>query len=331
MIPIQQMTPPEITKAQQGNIGVLRLPVIWEFVEQSPGSYDFSQLDYYVGQAAENGMEVLPFVYTSPSWAVTGCTGLKCQNVPPLDTPGARDAFRNFLRALVSRYGPGGSFFQENPGIPQAPIRQWQCWNEPSSPDYFKNPDAVRYADLVTLCHDTVTSVDPDARTILAGLFGNPKESHGGNKNVIWKFLSRLYGVAGISAYFDGVAVHPYAANTGQLKKVLNKTLNVINGAGDAGVPIYVTEIGAGSGKPKGDRPLLKGKGGQARLLKQQFNFLINNGPKYGIANITWYAWKDPDHNIGNCKFCNTAGLFTVNGKPKPAWNSLVQITGGIP
>jgi hypothetical protein len=30
---------------------------------------------------------------------------------------------------------------------------------------------------------------------------------------------------------------------------------------------MYVTEIGAGSGKPKDDRPLLKGKGGQARLL----------------------------------------------------------------
>jgi polysaccharide biosynthesis protein PslG len=331
VIPIQQMTPAEIAKAGAGNIGVLRIPVIWQFVEPSPGQYDFAQLDYYVGQAAQNGMEILPFVYTSPSWAVTGCTGLNCQNVPPLDTPAARDAFQNFLRTLVTRYGPGGTFFQENPGIPEVSIRQWQCWNEPSSPYYFKNPNATRYADLVQLCHQAVTSVDPDARSILAGLFGNPKESKGGDKNVIWKFLSRLYAVPGISASFDAVSVHPYSEKTGQLKKVMNKTLNVINRAGDAGVPIYVTEIGAGSGKPKENRPLLRGKGGQARLLKQQFNFLINNGPKYGIGNITWYAWKDPDHNIGNCKFCNTAGLFKENGAPKPAWNALVQITGGIP
>jgi hypothetical protein len=331
VIPIQQLEPAEFTRAQQANIGVIRAPVIWQFAEPSPGSYDLAQLDYYVGQAAQNGMAVLPFIYTSPAWAVQGCSGLECQNVPPLDTPASRDAFQNFLRLLVSRYGPGGTYFQENPGIPEVPITQWQCWNEPSSPYYFQNPDPARYADLVSLCHQAITSVDPNARVILAGLFGNPKESKGGNKNVIWKFLDRFYDVPGISASFDAVSVHPYSAKTGQLKKVMNKTLGVINGAGDAGVPIYVTEIGAGSGKPKGNRPLLKGKSGQARLLKQQYNFLINNGAKYGIGNITWYAWKDPDHNIGNCKFCNTAGLFKENGKPKRAWNALVQITGGIP
>jgi hypothetical protein len=58
---------------------------------------------------------------------------------------------------------------------------------------------------------------------------------------------------------------------------------------------------------------------------------LIANQGKYNIGNVTWYAWKDPDHNIGNCKFCNTAGLFKENGQPKPAWNALVGITGGTP
>jgi Cellulase (glycosyl hydrolase family 5) len=331
VIPIQQLEPAEFTKAQQANIGVVRAPVIWQFVEPSPGTYELAQLDYYVGQAAQRGMQILPFVYTSPSWAVQGCNGLKCQNVPPLDTPQAREAFQGFLRLLVSRYGPGGAFFQENPGIPEVPIREWQCWNEPTSADYFENPDAARYAQLVQLCHEAVTSVDPNARVILAGLFGNPKEANGAKKNVIWKFIDRVYDVPGIAASFDAVAVHPYSAKIGQLRKVLDRTLNAINGAGDGGVPIYVTEIGAGSAKPRGERPLLKGKRGQARLLRQQFNFLINNGPKYGIGNITWYAWKDPDHKIGNCKFCNTAGLFKQTGKPKPAWNALVQITGGIP
>lgn len=332
VIPIQQLEPAEFTRAQQANIGVVRAPVIWQSVEPSPDAYDFSQLDYYVAQAAQHGTEVLPFIYTSPSWAVQGCTGLQCQNVPPLDTPEARDAWQNLLRDLVARYGPGGTFFQENPGLPEQPIRQWQCWNEPSSPYYFKNPDAARYADLVKLCHEAITSVDPGAKIVLAGLFGDPKESGGGKKNAIWKYLARFYGVADISKFFDVVAVHPYSPDTRSLKRVLNKTLNTIGRAGDAGVPIYVTEIGAGSGKPakaKDKRPLVKGKRGQARLLKQQFNFLINNQAKYNIGNVTWFAWKDPDHNIGNCKFCNTAGLFKENGTPKPAWDALVGITGG--
>jgi hypothetical protein len=337
VIPIQQMQPQEFARAHQANIGVVRIPVIWQAVEPSPDAYDLTLLDYYVGQAAQQGIEVLPFVYTSPAWAVQGCKKLKCQSVPPLDTQEARDAWQDLLRFLVARYGPGGTFFQQNPAIPNQPIRQWQCWNEPSSPYYFKGPDAARYADLVRLCHEAITSVDPSAQIILAGLFGSPKGSPTGDakKNVIWKFLARFYGVPGISESFDAVAVHPYSPTTRDLKRVLNKTLQAIGQAGDAGVPMVVTEIGAGSAKPKKgskkERPLIKGKRGQARLLKQQFNFLINNQATYNLQNVTWYSWKDPDHKVGNCKFCNTAGLFKQKGKPKPAWSTLVGITGGIP
>jgi hypothetical protein len=338
VIPIQQMQPQEFARAQQANIGVVRIPIIWQFVERSPDAYDFAQLDYYVGQAAQHGMEVLPYAYTSPQWAVQGCGGLKkCQSVPPLDTQGARDAWQDLLRDLVARYGPGGTFFQQNPAIPEQPIRQWQCWNEPSSPYYFKNPDAARYADLVRLCHEAITSVDPDARILLAGLFGSPKGSRtaGSKKNVIWKYLARFYAVPGISEFFDAVAVHPYSPTTRALSRVLNRTLQAIGQAGDAGVPMLVTEIGAGSAKPKKgskkERPLIKGKRGQARLLKQQYNFLISNQATYNLENVTWYSWKDPDHKVGNCKFCNTAGLFTQKGKPKAAWSALVGLTGGIP
>jgi hypothetical protein len=337
VIPIQQLEPQEFARAHQANIGVVRAPVIWQFVEPSPDAYDLGQLDYYVGEAALQGLEILPFIYSSPPWAVQGCSGAQCASVPPLDTPEAREAWQDLLRDLVTRYGPGGTYFTEHPEIPEHPIRQWQCWNEPSSPYYFKNPSAARYADLVKLCHEAITSVDPGAKIILAGLFGSPQGGGSGDakKNVIWKYLGRFYGVPGISAFFDGVAIHPYSPTTRDLKRVLNKTLKAISKAGDAGVPILVTEIGAGSAKPKkggkDKRPLIKGKRGQARLLKQQFNFLINNQAKYNVQNVTWYSWKDPDHKVGNCKFCNTAGLFKVNGKPKPAWFALVGITGGIP
>ena len=338
VIPIQQMEPADFPKAQQGNVGLVRIPVIWQFVEPSDGAYDFGQLDYYVHQGAEHGIEVMPFIYTSPAWAVSGCSGLQCQNVPPLDTPQARAAWQDLLRELVLRYGPGGTFFQENPGVPHQPITQWQCWNEPSSPYYFKNPDAARYADLVKLCHEAITSVDPNAKILLAGLFGSPQSGGGSSdakKNVIWKYLGRFYKTPGISAAFDAVAVHPYSSTTRELKRVLNKTLKAIGRAGDAGVPILVTEIGAGSAKPKkGEkekRPLIKGEKGQARLLKQQYGFLINNQAKYNIGSVSWFSWRDPDHKIGNCKFCNTAGLFEANGTPKPAWSALTALSGGNP
>ena len=101
VIPIQQLEPSEFAQARQGNIGVVRVPVIWQSVEPNPGQYDFGQLDYYVSQAAQNGMQIMPFIYTTPSWAVQGCNGLQCQNVPPLDSPESRQAWQDFLRLLV--------------------------------------------------------------------------------------------------------------------------------------------------------------------------------------------------------------------------------------
>jgi hypothetical protein len=337
VIPIQQMQPGEIARAKSGGIGTLRLPVIWRFIEPNQDdAYDWSQLDYYVTEAARNGLEVLPFPYSSPAWAVDGCKGpTKCQSVPPLGSQRAREAWQDFLRDLVGRYGPNGLFWQENPGIPEQPITRWQVWNEPSSPTYWKTPNAAQYAELVRLSHDTITEVDPAAEVLLAGLFGSP-QGKDAKRNIVWKYLGRFLKAQGISSFFDAIALHPYAADLGDLKRQLNKSRQKLVQAGDGGKEILVTEIGWGSARPQVDkrgeeRPLIKGKQGQARLLKQAYRFLLGNRGKYNIGAVIWYAWKDPDHRIEGCEFCNTAGLFKEKGKAKPAWEAFVKVTGGKP
>ena len=35
------------------------------------------------------------------------------------------------MTALIGRYGENGTFWTENPELPQAPVRTWQIWNEP--------------------------------------------------------------------------------------------------------------------------------------------------------------------------------------------------------
>ena len=40
----------------------------------------------------------------------------------------------------------------------------------------------------------------------------------------------------------------------------------------------------------------------------------------WGAGNCI--VWKDPDHNVGNCKFCNTAGLIAQDGTPEPGWSA---------
>ena len=335
VIPIQLMSFAEFQKMQQGGIGTLRIPVIWRQVEpKQDDGYDWSQIDYQVYNASLVGAQVMPFLYSSPKWAVDGCkTTRKCQNVPPLTSEKAIEAWKDFLSDFVGRYGVNGTFWTDTTDQldpPYNPITQYQIWNEPSSPTYWAKPSAGKYAQLVKISHDTITGLDPDAKILLAGLFGTP-QGEAKSKNVMWKYLARFYASAGASEDFDAVALHPYSPDIHGLQFQLNKARAILDQHGDSEKEILVTEIGWGSAKPHHDKPLIKGKSGQAQLLKSSYEFLLNNKSKYNIGAIIWYAWADASGAIEGCEFCRSAGLFTLKGKPKPAWNELVKITGGTP
>ena len=84
---------------------------------------------------------------------------------PPPTSPLAYTAY---LTALIGRYGPHGSFWRDNPGLPRIPIRAWQIWNEPHLGYQWSTPGqaedwAVRYALLLRLSHDAVKAADPGA------------------------------------------------------------------------------------------------------------------------------------------------------------------------
>jgi hypothetical protein len=335
VIPIQLMQFSEFQKMKAGGLGTLRIPVIWRQVEpKSDDAYDWSRIDYQIYNASLVGVEVMPFIYSSPRWAVDGCsTAAKCQSVPPLNSQKSTDAWQDFLRDFAHRYGVNGTFWTDTTDQldpPYNPVTDYQIWNEPSSPTYWKKPSAQKYAKLVKLSHDTIVAEDPDARILLAGLFGTP-QGDAASKNVMWKYLARFYDEPSVSDSFDAVAIHPYSPDIKGLQFQLNKARKILDQHGDREKEILVTEIGWSSAKPKGDRPLVKGKKGQARILKQSYNFLLNNRSKYNIGSIIWYAWADADHDIEGCEFCNTAGLFTLKGKAKKSWKALVKITGGTP
>ena len=38
--------------------------------------------------------------------------------------------WQDFTEALAARYGPGGTFFDSNPGVDDLPIKTWIIWNE---------------------------------------------------------------------------------------------------------------------------------------------------------------------------------------------------------
>src|SRR5687768_14641538 len=214
VIPIQLMQFSEFQRMKAGGIGTLRIPVIWRQVEpSSDDQYDWSRIDYQMYNSALVGAEVMPFFYSTPKWAATGCSNAtKCQSVPPTSSQKTMDAFQDFLKDFVERYGANGTFWNDPSDEldpPYNPVRQYQIWNEPSSPTYWNKPNAAQYGTLVKQSHATITSLDPEARVLLAGLFGTP-QGDAASKNVMWKYLARFYKTAS-SDDFDAVALHPYS------------------------------------------------------------------------------------------------------------------------
>ena len=72
------------------------------------------------------------------------------------------------------RYGPNGSFWAENPRLPQRPIRTWQIWNEQNFKYFVAQPNPAEYGKLVKLSYAAIKGADPGAKLILGGLFARP-------------------------------------------------------------------------------------------------------------------------------------------------------------
>ena len=80
-------------------------PVPLATLQPSQGSFDWAATDQFIGRLASHGVRSMPFLWGSPSW-VAGS-----QATPPLESAADRQAWRGFLKAAVTRYGPGGSYW----------------------------------------------------------------------------------------------------------------------------------------------------------------------------------------------------------------------------
>ncbi len=309
-----------------GGIESVRVPVAWPTVEPSPESgYQWQSLDATVATAARARMQVLPFLYRTPPWLSEKLTTL------PVDTAAEREDWEEFVRAAVERYGPAGNFWTEHgpfsaDPVPRRPIRTWQVWNEANF-FYFAYPvSPQRYARLLKITTPTIKELDPGARVILSGLFGEPDEG-GGRGMPAERFLARLYAVPGITSYFDGVSLHPYASDLGALERMVEGIHRVVESNHDD-PGLYITEMGWGSQPDPNVVSFELGLGGQARQVRQAYEYLIGSQRRLHLMGVYWFSWKDLP---GSCSFCDSVGFFRAGPgfSPKPAWRAFVAVTGG--
>ena len=317
-----------------GRVGTFRFQLSWADVQPAEGgAFDWSASDAVIGNAAANGIEVLPFAYGTPGYA--GAT----KRTPPLGSAEDKQGWQDFLAAAAERYGPGGEYWTdpllfaaEHPGADPLPITVWQISNEQNSPTFYEpKPSVNGYAKLLEISDQALSSVDPGAEIVLGGMFGTPSPK----KSIYaWKYLKRLYEVKSAKRHFDAIALHPYSPNLDGIEAQIELAREKVKQAGGGRPPIWITEIGWGSAGIKG-HALIKSPAGQKKLLRKSFKLLSKRKRgKWKIRRLLWFAWSDPanpDDSSGTatCMWCASAGLLDHELDPKPSWNQFLKFTGG--
>jgi F420-dependent oxidoreductase-like protein len=142
-------------------------------------------------------------IYRTPRWASSAPNTGFYHGYMPADS----ETFANYMRALIARYGPMGSFWTENRDLPKVPVREWQIYNEPTRLGNLENQPAERYyIPLLRTAYRAIHAADRGATVVAAGLH-----------NVSWETLARLYR-HGLKGTFDVAAIHVY---TSTVKRVL--------------------------------------------------------------------------------------------------------------
>jgi polysaccharide biosynthesis protein PslG len=333
VVPAENLSGEQARTVAEGGVESIRTPIPWAAVQSGPGALpDWSSVDPEVKAAAEAGLNVLPFLTSPPAWAVQyeGVGGgAKAPRSLPTQTAAQRSEWREFLRLAVFRYGPGGSFWAENPLLPANPIRIWQIWNEENYKYFAARPSPSQYGQLVVQSYQDLRSADPSARIVLGGLFINPrggatKATPGKPKRVYFgaDFLERMYRTTpGVRGKFIAVAIHPYSKSYSRLTPEVEEMRQALKNAHDPGRALWITELGWSSGKPEaanGFNQFEKGRAGQARELTGAFKLLRAHAAAWHVKRAYWFSLTDAP---GTCNFCDGSGLFGEGFVPKPAWS----------
>jgi hypothetical protein len=272
----------------------------------------FVHTDRIVGAAARARIALLPTVLGTPSWAGRDS---RSTNSPPADG----SAYADYLRALVERYGPDGSFWEEHPHIPNAPLRDWQLWNEPDHRHYWSDqPYARDYVRVARTARGAIKDADPGALVVMAGFADR-----------LWDSIAEVYRAGG-KGVFDIVAIHPYTFEPRNVVRGVRYARAALRRAGDAGRPLWLTEVTWSSGRRPGQppAPFETTPNDQAARLAKVYPLLLRNRRALGIERIYWESWLTTDRNRENP--FNFSGLRALRPdgtvREKPAFDAFRRV-----
>jgi hypothetical protein len=310
--------------------GTVRVTFYWRMIQpSSPSSGDWTEADAFVASATRRGLVVLPVIMGTPAWASTDPS-------KPYAPPKDPTAYGRFAGLLAARYGPGGTFWAQNPSLPVRPIRYWQIWNEPAGYLGFGDLSFGWQGDLSTAktvyksmlksARSEIKKVDKGSKIVLAGFYGQ-----------VWRTMKQAYQ-AGYRKLFDVVAIHPYNRTVSNVEKTLLKVRAVMAKYGDRKKPMMLTEFGWSSSKGRitdeslGLGYIEKSEKGQASVLSSVYKKFYADRGKLRLLAAYWFTWSTPD--TGNQDPFDYVGINRLNSDgsltPKPAAKAYQKVAKSL-
>lgn len=281
----------ELDAVAQTGATWLRVLFDWNRAEPAAGQYAWAVFDGIVDAAHARGLRVLGNIAFTPSWARPP---LSFFTAPPTDP----DAFADFSRAVVGRYG--------------SRVSDWEIWNEPNLPLFFgfSGNNAARYTTLLQSAYTAIKDVQPGSTVIAAGL------SRVIGPDSPPAFLAAMYD-AGAKGYFDAAALHPYvfpggiAADPDNGWSDIARFREVMVAHGDGGKKIWMTELGAPTSSPSAEGVSQEEQARQITDVLSALSRLDYSGPAF------IYSIRDNNSSSPNNREDNFGALLTTDFQPK--------------
>ena len=320
------VTPSDLEALQSLGVGWVRFAVSWAQVEPIPGQgYRWEQYDRPLKALSSAGLRPILIITDVPEWAA--------QPLPQDDTrkgcgpvrPEAETAFRDFIQALVERYG-----------APPYNVTYWEIANEP---DYI--PAAARplselneislggcfglvwrsaYVRHLETAYRAIKAVQPTSTVVIGGLaydyFYWPERGERGVFDPL--FLDVVVGEERALDVADALGLHAYSewaerwAPWGpDIQGKINYVRAQLDAWGYQDKPIVLTEVGRPSRSPNGPGDYTPQK--QAAYVPKVFARVLAVIPK---EPLIWYNLRDLPNETA------AFGLLTADGTPKPAFTA---------
>jgi hypothetical protein len=248
---------------------------------------NYTHFDQIVTAAATHRISLLPVIEYAPGWAAKHPGKLSSPPKNPAD-------YAAFVKVLVDRYGPNGTFWSKHPDIPKVPIRSWQIWNEPSFNIWWSTqPFASSYVKLLKAAHDAIKGEDPGAKVVLAGIADSSRKG-----NLSWQAIEKIYKAGG-RKYFDVVADHPFTLKVNGVRTILEKIRKVMAKYHDRSKQLWVTELcwTSAKGKTSVHYGNDQTQSGQAKNLAAAYRMLAKYRSKLHIGRVYWFTWLSRDQS----------------------------------